>query len=326
MRKYSRTLLIASGILSVGLTSFAIVSYTLTKKLVKIALDREVPKTCEKSRFKISGIAATDPEGKKISTAAQNLKDSVSKTIEIKGPDGENLVGHLHMCEKPKRTIIAMHGWRSSWNNDFGMISDFWHKNGCNVLYAEQRGHNKSGGQYLGFGMIERYDCFEWIKWVCENISPTLPIYLAGISMGASTVLMTSGLNLPENVCGIIADSGFTSPHDIWKHVTENNLHLSYRLVGSLADGMCKKRINMGTQAYSTKDALSQTKIPVLLIHGSHDKFVPVTMTYDNYLACNSEKELLIVPGAGHGRSYLVDKERYEKAVFEFWKRFDKSF
>ena len=94
LRKYSKTLLIASGILSVGLTSFAIVSYSLTKKLVKIALDLEVPKTSEKSRFKISGITATDPEGKKIYAAAQNLKNTVSKTIEIQGHDGENLVGH----------------------------------------------------------------------------------------------------------------------------------------------------------------------------------------------------------------------------------------
>lgn len=326
MKKYTKNLLISSAIALSGVAAFSVFAYSLSSKLVRVAIDREVPKSSPKSRFKISGVSQHDSEGKTISLAAQKLRRAPQKKIEIKASDGETLVGHLVECSSPKRILIAMHGWRSSWGNDFGMISDFWHKSDCTVLYAEQRGHNSSGGKYLGFGMIERYDCLKWIKWANKNISSTLPIYLAGISMGASTVLMTSSLDLPENVCGILADSGFTSPHDIWKHVTENNLHLSYRLVSPFADSMCKRKINMGSRAYSTKDALSQTDIPVLFIHGSHDKFVPVSMTYENYLACSSPKELLIVPGAGHGRSYLVDKERYEKAFLSFWKRFDKTF
>ncbi len=320
MRKHNRTLLISTGILSFGITAFALTSYILTKKLVKVALDREMPKASAKSRYRISGVAPTDPNGKKIALAAQKLKNSDYETVDITGCDKEKLVGHLVKCKNAKRIIIAVHGWRSSWNNDFGMISDFWRDNGCHVLYIEQRGHNNSGGQYLGFGMIERYDCLDWAYWAAQNIDSSLPIYLAGISMGASTVLMTSSLNLPQNVRGIIADSGFTSAHDIWKHVTENNLHLSYKMVGFLADSMCKKKINMSTKEYSTKDALKNTNVPVLLIHGAHDKFVPVNMTYENYLATRCQKELLIVPGAGHGRSYLVDRDKYEKTVLDFWK------
>lgn len=325
MRKSSRTLLIGTGILSLGASAFAVCSYILTKKLVKVALDREMPKASAKSRYRISGITANDPQEKKITEASRKLKNSIHETVETTGNNREKLVGHLVRCENAKRIIIAVHGWRSSWNNDFGMISDFWYENGCHVLYVEQRGHNNSGGQYLGFGMIERYDCLRWVHWARENIDPALPIYLAGISMGASTVLMASDLDLPENVCGIMADCGFTSAHDIWKHVTENNLHLSYKMVGFLADSMCKKKINMGTRDCSAKDALKNTNVPVLFIHGSHDKFVPVSMTYENYLACNSEKELLIVPGAGHGRSYIVDRNKYEKAMCDFWEKCERS-
>lgn len=320
MRKSTRTLLISTGILSIGASVFTLASYILTKKLVKVAIDREMPRASAKSRYRISGVTPSDPNGKKIALAGQKLKNSDYETVEITGCDKEKLVGHLVRSGNAKRIIIAVHGWRSSWNNDFGMIADFWHNNDCHVLYIEQRGHNESGGKYLGFGMIERYDCLDWAYWATENIDSSLPIYLAGISMGASTVLMTSSLNLPQNVCGIIADSGFTSAHDIWKHVTENNLHLSYKMVGFLADNMCKKKINMSTKDYSTKDALKETNVPILLIHGSHDKFVPVSMTYENYLATRSKKELLIVPGAGHGRSYLVDKDKYEKTVLDFWK------
>jgi fermentation-respiration switch protein FrsA (DUF1100 family) len=100
--------------------------------------------------------------------------------------------------------------------------------------------------------------------------------------MGAATVLMASGLPLPENVHGIMADCGFTSPHAIWKHVAEKNLHLSYGIIGKIASDMCRKKINMGPGDYSTTFALANTDIPVIFVHGSDDKFVPIEMTYEN--------------------------------------------
>ena len=191
-------------------------------------------------------------------------------------------------------------------------------------LGVEQRAHNNSDGDYLGFGLLERYDCRDWISWVNDKLgSEVLPIYLCGVSMGATSVLMASGLDLPVNVHGIIADCGFTSPHDIWVHVAKNNLRISSKMRSSVADRICKEKINVGSKSYSTIDALKATKIPVLFIHGSDDHFVPVRMTYENYKACVSPKRLLIVPGAEHGLSYCVDKEQYEAAVYRFWEEFD---
>ena len=290
---------------------------------MKIALDREAPKTSEKSKKKISRTVVNEELTKKLLAMSEKLKNSDCEVIEITGRDGEKLIGHLHRCEKPSRIIVAMHGWRSSWSKDFGAISEFWHKNNSSVLYVEQRGQNNSGGQYIGFGMLERYDCVEWLKWIYDNFSKDIPVYLSGISMGASTVLMALGLELPGNICGIMADCGYTSPHDIWKHVTENNLRLSYGMVASMADDICRKKINMGTKDCSTIDALKQNKIPVLFIHGTADRFVPIEMTYENYLACIAPKELLVVPGAEHAKSYLTDKEKYESVVMSFWNKYD---
>lgn len=63
--------------------------------------------------------------------------------------------------------------------------------------------------------------------------------------------------------------------------------------------------------------------IPVLFIHGTDDHFVPIEMTYENYKACASEKRLLVVPGAEHTMSYIVDKEKYEEAICHFWQEYD---
>ena len=104
----------------------------------------------------------------------------------------------------------------------------------------------------------------------------------------------------------------------------ENNLRLYYDdMMSSIADEMCRAKIQIGSKDYSCPDALAECKIPVLFIHGTDDDFVPVEMTYENYKACVSQKRLLIVPGAGHGMSYVIDRKSYEQAVKQFWTDFD---
>lgn len=290
----------------------------LSKILVNFALDREMPKqpiaTKKRVNPKKNPIISSD----EIKVLSENLQSNVSETVEITAYDGINLVGHIRHCENPKRIIVAMHGWRSSWDHDFGGITDFWHENNCTVLFAEQRGQNASGGDYMGFGIIERYDCLEWVKFIDEKFNSRLPIYLVGISMGASTVLMTSALDLPASVRGIVADCGFTSPRDIWKHVVEKNFHIPYGFISSNID-KAYKEIADAESNYSCEDALKDCKVPVWFIHGTNDDFVPIEMTYRNYLACPTEKELMVVPGADHGTSYLHETEKYHEIAKRFW-------
>jgi len=46
-------------------------------------------------------------------------------------------------------------------------------------------------------------------------------------------------------------------------------------------------------------------------------------MTYENYKACASPKELLVVPDAGHGQSYYREPKKYEAALKRFWCLYD---
>ena len=271
----------------------------------------------------ISGTQSGNAFQEELRKTAEELAQKENETVTITGHDGVPLVGHWIPCENAKRVIIAMHGWRSAWYKDFGMVSDCWERNRCSVLYAEQRGQGNSGGDFIGFGPIERYDCLDWIHWVSERCGTELPIYLCGVSMGATTVLMAAGLDLPENVHGIMADCGFTSPHAIWKYVANHNLHIPFRLRGILADTLYERKTQSDAAYESTVDALRHCRVPVMLIHGADDHFVPLEMTYENYTACASPKKLFIVPGADHGMSYFVDREGYEAAGLDFWRQYD---
>lgn len=323
MNNTAKKLLTASGIAAAVTATAALSAYCTTKFFVTVALDRTAPKTISHAKRLLSGHGSGSDFHTARREAAQALASRENELVRITGYDETPLLGHWFPQENAKRVIIAMHGWRSSWSKDFGLLCDMWERNDCSVLYAEQRGQGGSGGDYMGFGLIERYDCLEWIHWVTERCGGQLPIYLMGISMGATSVLMAAGLNLPENVHGVIADCGFTSPHEIWRYVTNANLHLPYGLNGIFANRLCRKKIQIGSEDYSTLDALQDTAVPVLLIHGTEDRFVPIEMCYENYLACVSPKKLFIVPGAGHGMSCYVDQAGYEAACQDFWRQHD---
>ncbi len=320
MKGAGKLLWLGAGAAAVGIAATGIGAYSSTRYLMKVALDRQMPAVprLEQTRAKLCGSEKFGPFLAQMESGAKRLEEMPHHTVTIRSYDGQKLVGHWFPVAKPKRVIVAMHGWRSRWSTDFGLIADFWQQKGCSVLYAEQRGQGRSGGAYMGFGMMERHDCVAWCKWVYSRWRK-LPLYLAGVSMGATTVLLASELDLPPNVCGIMADCGFTSAHDIWKYVAEKNLHLNYGFHGGFADSLCRRKIAMGPKDCSTIPALSKCKIPVFFAHGTEDHFVPVEMTYENWRACASNKKMLIVPGAEHGMSYYLEKDRYQQAMEEFW-------
>lgn len=325
MKKSARNLLIGSGLAAAGVGLAGTIHRAVTRYFVDVALNREVPKHTSGAEQKLAGSEVDRKLLETLGQAGEALAARENELVALTSRDGTKLVGHWLGHDDPRRIIVAMHGWRSSWSGDFGIVADFWTENGCSVLLAEQRGQGGSGGEYMGFGLLERHDCLEWTRWADERCGGTLPIYLCGVSMGASTVLMAAGLELPESVRGIIADCGYTSPEAIWKHVAKDNLGLSYGTRSAAARDLCRKKIQVGIDDYSCVDAMQECEVPVLFVHGTDDRFVPIEMTYENYKACAAPKRLFVVPGAGHGMSYLVDRQGYENAVKQFWKDFDKA-
>lgn len=323
MKKSIRNLLVGSGLAAVGIGITGAAHLATTKYLVNVALNRQVPRHMAGAEQRLSGTEIHEKWVRLRAEAGQRLRQMGGETVETLGRENVKLVGHWFAHPQPRRIIVAMHGWRSSWCDDFGIVADFWFQNGCSVLMAEQRGQGESGGEYMGFGLLERHDCLDWVNWVNDRCGGELPVYLCGISMGASTVLMAAGLELPKTVRGIIADCGYTSPEAIWRHVAKDNLGVSYGIRSAAANDLCRKKIQVGIGDYSCVDAMAECEVPVLFVHGTDDRFVPIEMTYENYKACAGPKRLFVVPGAGHGMSYLVDPEGYQNALKQFWADYD---
>jgi len=239
--------------------------------------------------------------------------------VSIRSADGLRLSGRfLPAAGDARGTILLFHGYHSAYFVDFSCSAQFYRELGFHLLLIDQRAHGRSEGTYITYGVLERQDCRLWAEFCARRFGPKHPLFLAGISMGASTVLMAAGLPLPPSVRGVIADCGFTSPRDIIREVMTARYHLPAFPFLYAMDFWARLLAGFSLSGASTVEALSHTAIPVLLIHGTGDRFVPCRMSREAYDACVSEKRLLLVEGAGHASSFLVDTPACTEAVKRF--------
>jgi len=225
-------------------------------------------------------------------------------------------------AENAKGTIILFHGYRSGSFNDFSCAFRMYHEFGLNIMAVDQRAHGESEGKYICFGAREKYDCAAWARYVDKMHNGKLPVFLGGISMGATTVMLASELKLPKSVKGIIADCGFTSPWDIIRKVGKDLVKFDPAPLLYIANVFSLWLANFDMKENSTVKALAKTKLPVLFIHGEADHFVPASMTKRSQKACAGENKMLIVPKAGHGYSYLYAPQECETALGEFFDKY----
>lgn len=247
-----------------------------------------------------------------------------SEHITIKSRDNLTLHADYFEADDPSdKVIIAFHGYTSCGMNDCSSISTFFLKQGYNCLIVDNRSHGKSEGKYIGFGILDRYDCMSWIKYINERFGGKKQIVLYGISMGGATVLMTIGFpDLPDTVKAVIADCAFTSPYDVFAHILKRDYRLPPFPVMNINDALCRKKAGYGFKDYSTLKAVSKSKCPILFIHGKDDKFVPTWMSVKNYQLCTAPCELLMVENAGHAASYYENVPLYEERVSAFIKKY----
>lgn len=320
-KKMSPVARIATGAgLTVGLTALA-AGVAYTELMTSIVARRRTPATdAIKNTLTKSEPSPPSPE---IVTMSEALRNTPTELVELRSHDNYVLRGHWYPAEGAKRTILMVHGWHSRWYKDFSASSPFLHENACNLLLIDQRCHGESGGDLISYGIKERYDVLTWLDWL-EQAHGGLPIYLCGVSMGAATVLMAAGAPLGGRVCGIIADCGYSTPDEIIQITLEKSLGKMARPTLAAVNVNCKLREGFTLKDYTPLEAMVQNKdVPCLFIHGDADDFVPWRMSLENYYACQAPKELLIVHGAGHGLSFLVDPVTYKSKLLDFFKTYD---
>lgn len=245
--------------------------------------------------------------------------DSVPfERVYITSFDGLKLAARYYHVANDAPLQIEFHGYKGTAIRDFCGGNKLARNCGQNTLVVDQRAHGKSEGKTICFGIKEKYDCLAWINYALERFGD-IPIVLSGVSMGGATVLMASELDLPENVKCIVADCPYSSPEEIIRSECAKTgippvLGMPLIKLGALVFGKLKL-------CGGAEEAVKHTKVPILILHGEADDFVPCEMSKKIKAANPNMITLETFPGAAHGYSYILHTEKYETATKDFFKK-----
>ncbi|QIL46424.1 alpha/beta hydrolase [Vagococcus coleopterorum] len=260
---------------------------------------------------------ATGSQGKDIDK--WEFAKEPAKVMTQKTDDGLELSGRLFQQEQEGRKKIAIiaHGYTSSsdFMYDFGKM---FYQDGYDIFLADARGHGRSEGKYIGFGWPDRLDYVKWIDQINKEYDNKVDIVLYGISMGASTVLMTSGESLPDNVKAIVADCGYDTVENELSYQLDQMFGLPAFPLIPVTSKYTEMRAGYNFKEASAVKQLEKNQLPILFIHGDKDDFVPTDMVYPLYDAAKGPKELYLVPGAKHAEAFKTDPKKYEEVVNTF--------
>lgn len=247
----------------------------------------------------------------------KQIRSMPHEKIEIKSHDGLTLRGTYYEYAPDATVELLFHGYRGNAERDLCGGIERCFALGRSVIIIDQRAGGKSDGHIITFGVRESRDCRTWIDYAIERFGKDRKIIIGGVSMGAATVVMAAGQELPPNVVCVMADCGYSSAKDIIHKVIKHlklpvfPIYPLIRLGGLIYGGF---DIEKG----SPMEAVKRSRVPIIFIHGDTDDFVPCYMSEQLYDACTSPKKLVKIKGAGHGLAFPVDRRGYVEALREF--------
>ncbi|HAX72748.1 MAG TPA: alpha/beta hydrolase [Firmicutes bacterium] len=251
------------------------------------------------------------------------LNEGPTSELNITSDDGLTLHAYEVLNEnKTNKWVIATHGYTSDATQMSSYAKKFYDM-GYNVLIPNLRGHGDSEGDYIGMGWHDRLDMLSWIELILKG-TPDADIVLHGVSMGAATVMMTSGEDLPSNVKAIVADCGYTSVWDQFAYQLDELFSLPAFPIMHASSLVAKLRAGYYLDEASALEQVKKSKTPILFIHGDKDDFVPYEMMEELYNAAGSEKEMLTVEGAEHAKSSSANPELYWTTIYNFVNKYVK--
>lgn len=245
-----------------------------------------------------------------------------SEQVEIKSHDGLALRGTFIPAKEPTgHTLLCMHGYTSSGRMDYSASAPYLHSLGYNILMPDQRSHGSSEGRLIGFSYLEHRDVISWCRYLEERLGGDCRIILMGLSMGAATVINAAAEQAtPDCVRAVLADCGFSSGWEEMKHQMKRMKIAAFPVLPT-ADLLLRIFGGYSLRRHTPLENVERIQVPLLIVHGLKDDYVPTRMGMELYDAAKCDKQLMLVEDAKHGQSYIFAMERYQAAFRELERR-----
>lgn len=233
---------------------------------------------------------------------------------------GDHLVhGWWFTRPETRRVIIGCPGYRGSKAELIGISTALW-RAGFNVLLFDYHGHGAGRGAPVTLAYRELNDFYSAVDYARQRV-PDARIGVIGYSMGAAIAIMGSARR-PE-VRAVIADSPFATHADVVSHNVSRVIRISGRPIARLADFFLVRRAGYRSRDVApARDAAAIAPRPLLVIHGTADRMIPVSHGKRVYEAAGAPKELWLGEGADHCGTYFLDRQEYCRRVITFFERY----
>lgn len=241
---------------------------------------------------------------------------SFTEDAYIESYDGLRLHAYQDFNESSDVYVLLMHGYKAG-PFTMSIYAEHYRELGFNIIVPDERAQGRSEGRYITMGYKEKIDLVSWLDYIL-SVEPDARIILHGVSMGAATVMMATGGELPENVVCAVEDCGFTSAWDVFASVLKTGFHLPTFPILNATEVVTRLVAGFTLHEADALSAVSRSTTPTLFIHGSADTFVPFSMLDVLYEAASCPKEKLVIEGAAHGLAAKTDPELYFTVLDRF--------
>ncbi len=316
MRRWVRRVFVAVAVLVVALVAAGFVAGNY---LYDLALNPQMDRTqVMQAEHNLVDL------GDGFATEWQDARDwfvqSGCERVELQSRDGLVLGGYLLQNGASDTYVVVAHGYLGRGSEMLTFARQFYGM-GYSLLLPDARGCGDSEGGYVGMGWPDRLDLLDWLDLLNERYAPG-NILLYGVSMGGAEVLMASGEALPGNVRAIVADCAYTSAYEEFRYQLGELFGLPAFPLLNFTSAVARLRAGYWLEEADTLAQVQKSQTPTLFIHGEEDTFVPPAMARQLYDAAGCEKQLYLVPGAGHGAASSVGGEEYWRTVYGFCERY----
>lgn len=270
---------------------------------------------------KSSSLPVKNPTYKTYCNEAYQEFDSISKEdVYIESFDHLKLHGYFIKNKKENKVVISFHGYNTEARKEYPLHYSYY-QDGYTVLIVDQRGVGHAEGKFITMGLLERYDCLKWIDYVAERYNGNVDILLDGLSMGATTIMMAAQDIHYTQVKGMILNSGYDSCKEQLVYVLNHYMKLPefpfLRTIMFYAKIFAKYDMN----AITSHESLQKCEIPLLMIHGTKDTFVPyknLNTIFPHSISAN--KKMVSIENASHGIARFVNEELFNREIQSFLK------
>ena len=197
-------------------------------------------------------------------------------------------------------TLLYLHG------SAFNIAANIEHARrfqrlGFSVLLLSYRGYGRSDGGFPSETGMYADAGAAWHYLTRDRGRPAGHIYIYGHSLGGA-VAIELARNQPD-AAGLIVEGTFTSIPELGRHDSRFRLFPIDLIVNQRFDSLSK---------------ISQVAVPVLILHGTEDRLVPVSMGRELFDAANPPKSLKLILGGGHNNSARIGGQIYLDTIADF--------